>query len=104
MKDTIFKIESIYDRTKRGATQGNVMYESTADRYASEIEQVDVTATATATFTGTLSPVPIRPYTVRLLLNGFPIANDNGSGVLVGTGLIFALQIMYLYLLYRILL
>lgn len=87
MKDTMYKIESIYDRTKRGATTGNVMYESTADRYASEIESVDVSATATATFVGTLPVVPIRPYTVRLLLNGFPIANDNGSGVLIGTGL-----------------
>lgn len=87
MKDTMYKIETIYDKTARGATQGNVMYESTADRYASEINQTDVTATATDTFTGTLSPVPIRPYTVRLLLNGFPIANDNGSGVFIGSNL-----------------
>lgn len=85
MKDTMYKIETIYDRTKRGATANNVMYESTADRYASEIEQVDVAATATTTFTGTLATVPVRPYTARLLLNGFPIANDNGSGVFVGT-------------------
>ena len=87
MKDTMYKIESIYDRTKRGATVNNVMYESVADRYASEIEQVDVSATATATFTGTLATVPARPYTVRLLLNGFPIANDNGSGILIGANL-----------------
>ena len=87
MKDTMYKIESIYDRTKRGATSGNVMYESVADRYASEIEQVDVAATATATFTGTLAVYPIRPYTVRLLLNGFPVANDNGSGILTGSNL-----------------
>ena len=85
MKDTIFKIETIYDKTKRGATAGKVMYESAADRYPSEVERVDVTATATANFKGTVSPAPIRPYTVRVLLNGFPVANDNGSGVLIGS-------------------
>lgn len=87
MKDTMYKIETIYDRTKRGATQGNVMYENTADRYASEIESVTVNATATDNFTGTLAVVPLRPYTARILLNGFPIANDNGSGVFVGSSL-----------------
>lgn len=85
MKDTMFKIETVYDKTKRGATINNVMYESNADRYASEIERVTVSATATDTFTGTLAVVPARPYTVRLLLNGFPVASDNGSGILVGS-------------------
>jgi len=85
MKDTMFKIETVYDKTKRGATINNVMYESAADRYASEIERVTVTATATDTFTGTLAVVPARPYTVRLLLNGYPVASDNGSGILVGS-------------------
>jgi hypothetical protein len=87
VKDSIYKIETTYDRTKRGATSGNVMYESPADRYASEIESVTVSATATANFTGTLAVAPIRPYTVTLFLNGYPIASDNGSGVFVGTGL-----------------
>lgn len=85
MKDTMFKIETVYDKTKRGATVNNVMYESAADRYASEIERVTVSATATDNFTGTLAVVPARPYTVRLLLNGFPVASDNGSGILVGS-------------------
>lgn len=85
MKDTIFKIETIYDKTKRGATAGNVTYESVADRYPSEVERVNVNATATDNFKGTVSPTPIRPYTVRVLLNGFPVANDNGSGLLIGS-------------------
>ena len=85
MKDTIFKIETIYDKTKRGATAGNVMYESVADRYPSEIERVNVTATATDNFKGQFLQLLFVPYTVRVLLNGFPVANDNGSGVLIGS-------------------
>ena len=85
MKDTMFKVETIYNKGKRGATQYDVMYESTADRYASEIERVSVTATATDNFTGTLPVVPARPYTLRILLNGFPVANDNGYGLFTGS-------------------
>jgi len=84
MKDTMYKIETIYDRTVRGATSGNVMYESTADRYASEINVDDLTVTATTTFSGTLSVYPLRPYTVYVKVNGAIVANDNGSGVLSG--------------------
>jgi len=87
MKDTIYKIETLYDRTKRGATQNNVMYESTSDRYASEINSVDVSATATTTFTGSLGVVPLRAYSVNVLLNGFPVGNDNGLGVITGSAL-----------------
>jgi hypothetical protein len=85
MKDTFYKIETIYDMTARGSTINSVMYESTSDRYASEIEETTVNGTATATFTGTLSTVPVRPYMLQIILNGAPIANDNGSGVFVGS-------------------
>lgn len=87
MKDTFYKIETTYESTKRGATAGGVMYESTADRYPTEIVEADTTGTGATNYTGTLSPVPIRPYSLQLILNGYPVANDNGSGVLVGTAI-----------------
>lgn len=88
MKDTMYKIETTYDRQKRGATLGNVMYESSADRYASEIEETNaVTGTGTDTYNGTLSVVPLRPYTLQVVLNGFPVGNDNGSQVISGSAI-----------------
>lgn len=89
MKDSIYKVESTYDKTKRGATANNVMYESTSDRFASEIERTDaVPGTGATNYTAvSLATVPLRPYTARLLLNGFPVANDNGSGIFVGSAL-----------------
>jgi hypothetical protein len=87
MKDTMFKVETTYDRDKRGATIDNVTYESSADRYASEMEEVSVAGTGTASYSGTFAIKPLRPYTLNVYLNGFPIGNDNGAGVITGTGI-----------------
>jgi hypothetical protein len=87
MKDTMYKIETIYDRTVRGATSGNVMYESTADKYASEINVDTLVASATTTFSGTLAVYPLRPYTVYVKVNGQIVASDNGSGIVSGDAL-----------------
>jgi len=86
-KDTIYKIETTYDRSVRGATAGAVTYESVADRYASEIEEYSITTSATTTFTGTVDVYPLRPYTVTVYLDGAPIGSDNGSGTISGTGI-----------------
>ena len=87
MKDSLYKIETTYDRTARGATAGAVTYESTADRYASEIMLDDIVVTATTTFTGTFDTTPIRPYTLTVYKDGEPIGRDDGAGNIVGTGL-----------------
>lgn len=86
MKDTMYKIEPTYDRTKRGATAGDVMYESSASRYASEINETTVAGTGTDNYTGTLVPAPMRPFSVKLMIDGNIVAADNGAGTFVGAG------------------
>lgn len=87
MKDSFYKVETTYDSTARGATAGDVTYESTASDYASEtMEDIAPSATGT-TVTGTASVFPIRPFTVQVFLNNKPIAVDNGAGVFVGAAL-----------------
>lgn len=87
MKDTMYKLEPAYAKAKRGASVGDVMYESDADRPATEIEEESVTTTATATFTGTLTTNPLRPWHVRVYLAGAQVAQDDGNGFLVGSTL-----------------
>lgn len=88
-KDTMYKIETTYASTQRDATSGDVMYESAANRYASEVEEVAVSVSATDNFTGTITPAPLRPYKVEIYAgsgSGYErqIAVDNGAGTFIG--------------------
>jgi hypothetical protein len=85
-RDSIYYLSPVYQASKRGATAGGVMHESPAFRYGSEIE-VDTVGTgdgSTVAFDNTLLNAPIRPYTVRLLVDDVPIATDDGAGNLSG--------------------
>lgn len=96
-KDTMYKIETTYGSTKRDATAEAVMYESAANRYASEIVETAVSVSATDNFTGTLTPYPLRPFTVAIYAGSSStivrqIAIDNGAGVFVGADTTFPLD------------
>lgn len=85
MKDTMYKLEPIYSIAKRGATTDQVMYESSVDRYPTEIEMVTATFTVgQPTATATLSPQPVRPYTVKIIFNGRYVGTDDGAGSISG--------------------
>jgi hypothetical protein len=85
MKDSIYKLETLYGSTKRGATESSVVYENYNDgRYASEFERQTISTSATTTFSGTLSQAPIRPYHAYVYLNNNQVAIDDGSGHFVG--------------------
>ena len=88
MKDSIYKLETLYGSTKRGATAETVIYENYNDgRYPSEYERDTVSVTATTTFSGTLTEVPLRPYHCAVFVNNEQVATDDGAGHFVGTDL-----------------
>ena len=89
MKDSLYKLETTYGSTARGATVDTVTYENYGEgRYPSTLEQQACTsANAGVTWTATLSYAPIIPFHVAVFLDGAQVAVDNGNGVLVGADL-----------------
>ena len=89
MKDSLYKLETTYGSTARGATKDTVTYENYGEgRYPSTFEQQACTsANAGVTWTATLSYAPVIPFHVAVFLDGAQVAVDNGAGVLVGADL-----------------
>ena len=88
MKDSLYKLETTYGSTARGATVDTVTYEKYGEgRYPSTLEQEATTSADGITWTATLSYAPIIPFHVAVFLDGAQVAVDNGAGVLVGTDL-----------------
>jgi len=90
-RDSIYYVKPTYMETARGATADAVTFESAAYRYSSEEEQevpVGAINGSNATYTGNSSTKvvkpPIRPFTVKIILNNAIIAVDNGIGGFVG--------------------
>lgn len=93
-RDSIYYLSPVYGKTSRGATADNVTHESSAYRYASEmeIETFDESANGTlTTFTGAasgdVSNPPLRPFTVKVFVDGEPVATDDGAGNIIGSGI-----------------
>ena len=93
-RDSIYYLSPVYGSTKRGATAAGVTHESAAYRYGSEmeIETIGTGDDSTVAFTGITSSgdvnnPPLRPYTVKIYVNGAPVATDDGNGTLIGTTL-----------------
>jgi hypothetical protein len=87
--DIFFYLEPKYRKTLRGATAGDIMYESKSYRSVSDIGSWDsVEATTgslkTFTFAPSASEIPISPFTVQLFRNGLLVANDDGRGNIQG--------------------
>ena len=88
MKDSIYKLETLYGNTNRGATANAVIYENYNDgRQPSTFERQVVPASATTTFSGTLSVAPLLPFHVLLFVNNNQVAVDDGAGHFVGATL-----------------
>jgi hypothetical protein len=86
-RDSIYYLSSVYANAKRGSTSGASAKESAAFRYAMEVESESLGTGdgSTTNFTMTLANPPLRPYTVRVLLDNVPVGNDNGSNFITGT-------------------
>jgi len=88
-RDSIYYLKSTYAATARGSTIDDTTHESSAWRYASEIEEqtLGLGDVSTVEFTGTLANPPLRPFSVKILVNQQPVAVDDGSGNLTGSAL-----------------
>lgn len=87
VKDTFFKLETTYGSTKRGATAGDITYETYNDgRYPSEYEKETTVGTGDTNYTGTLAIAPLRPYHAKVYIDNSLVAQDNGMGQFVGEG------------------
>lgn len=88
-RDVIYYLTATYGSAKRGSTSGDRMLDKFVDRYASEVEEETIGTgdASTVNFTGTLANYPLRPFTVKIFVDGEPVAVDDGAGNLVGTDL-----------------
>lgn len=89
IKDSIYKLETVYGSTARGATKDTVVYENYGEgRYPTTFEKEATTsADSGVTWTATLQFAPVIPFKVAVFLDGVQVAVDNGNGVLVGADL-----------------
>jgi len=90
-EDKFWYIDTVYGSTKRGATEGNLMYEDMKSAmYGTEIDQLSLgngDGTTTA-FVGSFSPAPMIPYTIKLLVNGIIVGSDDGNGNFIGSTIV----------------
>lgn len=89
VKDTFYKIETKYGSTKRGATQGETIYENYGDggRYPTSYDEDSSIQgdDSTTNFTGTLSVVPAIPYSFKVYGPNGIMGTDDGNGNISGT-------------------
>ena len=85
--DAFYFVDTIYGSTKRGATEGHLVYEDVQDNYASEYSKVLLGTGngSNLSFTATFSPLPIVPLSIRVLVNGKHVGNDNEVGGFTGS-------------------
>jgi hypothetical protein len=87
--DVFFYLEPKYRKTLRGATAGDIMYESKSWRSTSDEGEWVAAETPNATiktftFAPTAAEIPLTPYTIKIAVNNNLVASDNGKGVLAG--------------------
>jgi len=98
--DALFYIQATYEQSLRGATAGARSYESVKPYYSGEEYYGSVgtgTGAQTAFTSAAMSPLPLIPWSVRITVAGAIVAQDNGSGTLVGTLLNSALTNTIVY-------
>lgn len=87
MKDSLYKLETIYGSSKRGANAGDVAIETYGEgRYPSVIEKEALTSADGTNWEGTLTNHPIVPFKVNLIIDDVQVAVDSGNGNFVGEG------------------
>lgn len=89
VKDSLYKLETVYGSTARGSTKDDVVYEKfNGGDYPTTVETYTATASASATQTVAYNAsgivLPARPYFISIYVNGNQVAVDDGNGNLVG--------------------
>jgi hypothetical protein len=87
--DIFFYLEPKYRKTLRGATAGDIMYQSKSWRSASDEGEWAANETPNATlktftFFPTAAELPLTPYTIRISIGNGLVASDNGKGIIAG--------------------
>ena len=90
--DIFFYLEPRYTKTLRGATAGDIMYESKSWRSVSDegewvSNETPDGSVVTFTFSTTAAELPLTPFTVRIFNGNGLVANDNGKGLIRGSDL-----------------
>ena len=88
--DILLYVQSSYGKSLRGANAGSRPYETVAPYYAGERYTVELgtgNGSITAFSKVSINPVPLIPFTIKILVNGAIVATDDGAGNLVGTSL-----------------
>jgi len=77
-------IKPVFSRSIRGGVADALLVESKAKDYAAENidESLATSVAATLTYSGTMTFLPIRAGTVKIVYDGYEIAKDDGSGVI----------------------
>lgn len=93
-RDSIFYVQPTYMETARGATADTVTYENAGYRYAQETEEevpVGDIDGSNVTFTGISSTKvakpPLRPFTVKIIVNNAIVGVDDGVNGFVGAAI-----------------
>lgn len=86
--DAIFYIEATYEQSLRDATAAQKMYENVNMYYAGEqvVATIDAAGAGTSYSVTISTSKPVVPYSVRVLIGGALVGNDDGAGNLTYTG------------------
>lgn len=87
--DAFYFVDTKFGSTKRGATEGDLVYENMNEDYASEYDKATAAQTANGvvtTFTFTFPVTPVVPLTAYVVVGGKRVAVDDGEGSFTGTG------------------
>lgn len=97
MKETLYKLAPSYSNAQRGATEDANIHEHDYTSWASEITEDEIANSGAASFdqSGTALSVAaqspaenaIRPFTVKVFVNGEQVGVDDGAGNIVGATL-----------------
>lgn len=87
--DAFYYVDTKYGSTKRGATEGGLLYEDVNGDYASEVTRTasQTGDGSTTTFTFSFSPAPMVPLSVVLVVGGKKVGNDDGNQGWVGSAI-----------------
>lgn len=84
-RDSMYYLHPVTGKTKRGATAGGRILETSEYRYPTEVE-IETLELNSGAYKATALNAPLRPFTVKVLVDGVPTATDDGNGNLIGTG------------------
>ena len=84
-RDSMYYLHPVTGKTLRGATAGGRILETTEYRYPTEVE-IEAMELSSGAYSVTAANAPLRPFTAKILVDGVPMATDDGNGNIIGTG------------------